>query len=65
MSRKGNCCNNAVAESFFKTLKTEQIYSNKLISKDQMILDIFEYIKIMVQQKRRHSTLEYKNIEEF
>jgi transposase InsO family protein len=59
MSRKGNCFNNAVAESFFKTLKTEQIYS-KLISKDQMILDIFEYIKIMVQQKRRHSALEYK-----
>jgi transposase InsO family protein len=56
MSRKGNCCNNAVAESFF-TLKTEQIY--KFI-KDQMILDIFEYIEIMVQQKRRHSALEYK-----
>jgi hypothetical protein len=46
-----------LAESF-KTLKTEQIYSNKLISKDQMILDIFEYIEIMVQQKRRHSALE-------
>jgi hypothetical protein len=30
-----------------------------------MILDIFEYIEIMVQQKKRHSALEYKNIEEF
>jgi transposase InsO family protein len=59
MSRKGNCCNNAVAESFFKTLKTEQIY-NKLISKDQMILDIFEYIKLWYNRKRRHSALEYK-----
>jgi transposase InsO family protein len=36
MSRKGNCWDNAVAESFFKTLKTEQIYGNKLISKEQM-----------------------------
>ena len=31
MSRKGNCCGKEVAESFFKTLKTEQIYGNKLI----------------------------------
>jgi transposase InsO family protein len=60
MSRKGNCWDNAVAESFFKTLKTEQIYSNKLISKDQMILDIFEYIKLWYNRKRRHSALEYK-----
>jgi transposase InsO family protein len=39
-SRKGNCWDNAVAESFFKTLKTEQIYGNKLISKEQMERDI-------------------------
>jgi hypothetical protein len=44
--------------SFFKTLKTEQFIVTYI--KDQMILDIFEYIKIMVQQKRRHSALEYK-----
>jgi putative transposase len=61
-SRKGNCWDNAVAESFFKTLKTEQIYGNKLISKDQMILDIFEYIEILYNRKIRHSALEYKNI---
>ncbi|MEN5436730.1 IS3 family transposase, partial [Sphingobacterium faecium] len=35
-SRKGNCWDNAVAESFFKTLKSEQIYGNKLVSKEQM-----------------------------
>jgi transposase InsO family protein len=46
MSRKENCWDNAVAESFFKTLKTEQIYGNKLKTKDQMKLDIFEYIEI-------------------
>jgi transposase InsO family protein len=40
-SRKGNCLDNAVAESFFKTFKTEQIYGNKLKTKDQMKLDIY------------------------
>jgi hypothetical protein len=45
-------------------LKTEQIYGNKLISKEQMELDIFEF-RNLVQQKRRHSALNYKKIEEF
>lgn len=40
MSRKGNCWENAVTESFFKSLKTELIYGNKLISKEQMKLEI-------------------------
>ena len=65
MSRKGNCWDNAVAESFFKTLKTEQIYGNKLISKEQMERDIFEFIEIWYNTKRRHSALDYKTIEEF
>jgi transposase InsO family protein len=65
MSRKGNCCDNAVAESFFKTLKTEQIYGNKLISKEQMERDIFEFIEIWYNRKRRYSALDYKTIEEF
>jgi transposase InsO family protein len=50
MSRKGNCWDNAVAE-FFKTLKTEQIYGNKLISKEQMERDIFEFIEIWYNRK--------------
>ena len=65
MSRTGNCWDNAVAESFFKTLKTESIYGNKLISKEQMKLQIFEYIEIWYNQKRRHSTLNYRTIKEF
>ena len=65
MSRKGNCWDNAVAESFFKSLKTELIYGNKLISKEQMKLEIFEYIEIWYNKKRRHSALNYQNIEEF
>ena len=65
MSRKGNCWDNAVAESFFKSLKTELIYGNKLISKEQMKLEILEYIEIWYNRKTRHSALNYKNIEEF
>ena len=45
-SRKGNCWDNAVTESFFKSLKTELIYGNKLITKEQMKHEIFEYIEI-------------------
>lgn len=65
MSRKGNCWDNAVAESFFKTLKTEQIYGNKLISKDQMKMNLFQYIEIWYNKKRRHSAIGNKTIEEF
>jgi putative transposase len=65
MSRKGNCWDNAVAESFFKSLKTELIYGNKLITKEEMGLEIFEYIEIWYNKKRRHGALNYKTIEEF
>ncbi|MFS4432193.1 IS3 family transposase [Chryseobacterium sp. S90] len=65
MSRKGNCWDNAVAESFFKTLKPEQIYDNKLISKKQMKTDLFEYIEIWYNKERRHSTLGNLTIEQF
>ena len=65
MSRKGNCWDNTVAESFFKSLKTELIYGNKLIPKEQMKLDIFEYIEIWYNKKRRYSALNYATIDEF
>lgn len=65
MSRKGNCWDNAVAESFFKTLKTELIYGNKRMSKKQMELEVFEYIEIWYNKKRRHSALNYLTIQEF
>ena len=71
MSRKGNCWDNAVAESFFKSLKTELIYGNKLIFKERMKLEIFDpsdneqakqYIDIWYNRKRRHSALNYVTI---
>jgi len=46
MSRKGNCVDNAVAESFFISLKTKLIYRHKLIFKERMKLEIFKYIEI-------------------
>ena len=51
MSRNGNCWNNAVAESFFKTLKCELIYVNSLISPKQMELLICEYIETWYNKK--------------
>lgn len=56
---------NAVAESFFKTLKTELIYGYKQISREQMKLRLFQYIEIWYNRKRRHSFLNNLNIEEF
>ncbi|MGI4806126.1 MAG: IS3 family transposase [Janthinobacterium lividum] len=65
MSRKGNCWDNAVAESFFKTLKAECIYQNKLETKQQATLLIFEYIEIWYNRKRLHSALGYVSPNEF
>lgn len=65
MSRKGNCWDNAVAESFFKTLKTECVYKHKYQFKTQAELSVFEYIETWYNKKRRHSTLNYKTIQEF
>ena len=64
MSRKGNCWDNAVAESLFKTLKTELIYGYKQICKEQMRLKLFQYIEIWYNRKKRHSFLNNLNIEE-
>lgn len=65
MSRKANCWDNAVAEAFFKSLKMELIYGNKLMNKNQMRAAIFEYIEIWYRKQRRHSYLDYMTIEEF
>ena len=65
-SRKGNCWDNAVAESFFKTLKCELVYPFKnLLSADRMRSEVFRYIEIWYNRKRRHSYLGYLTIEEF
>ena len=65
MSSKGNCWDNAVAERFFKSMKTGLIFRNKLISKEQIKLEIFEYIEIWNYRKKRHLALNYASIKEF
>ena len=59
MSRKGNCWDNAVSESFFKSLKAEWTNWYTYHSFDQAALSIFEYIEVWYNVKRRHSALGY------
>lgn len=60
MSRKANCWDNVVAESFFKTLKVELIYENSFDAIEQAKTKIFEWIEIWYNKKRLHSSLGYK-----
>ncbi len=57
MSRKGNCWDNAVAESFFKTLKNHIVYYNYFYTKRQAKYEIFEYIEFFYNRTRSHSYL--------
>ncbi len=59
MSGKGNCYDNAVAESFFHTLKTELVYFESYQTRDKARKSIFDYIEIFYNRQRRHSTLNY------
>ena len=59
MSRKGNCWDNACAESFFHSLKVESIQGEELMDKKMMRQNVFEYIEIDYNKKRRHSALGY------
>ena len=59
MSRKGNCWDNAVVESFFATLKTELIAGQRFRSRADARAAVFEYIEVWYNRKRRHSTLGY------
>jgi len=59
MSRRANCWDNAVAESFFHTLKTELFYQESLKNKSKTNEMIFEYIEIFYNRKRRHSYTNY------
>ena len=65
MSRKGNCWDNAVAESFFKSLKKECVYRNKYQTKNEAKLSVFQWIETWYNTNRRHSSLGYKSIREF
>jgi transposase InsO family protein len=59
MSRKANCWDNAVAESFFATLKTELVYQCAWVTRAEARGALFEYLEIFYNAQRRHSSLGY------
>lgn len=65
MSRRGNCYDNAVAESFFKTLKKELVRKQIFRTRTEATSKIFEYIEMFYNSKRRHSYLGYISPNEF
>lgn len=65
MSRRGNCWDNAVVESFFHTLKTELVHHRRYATREEARQDIFEWIEVFYNRLRRHSTLGYRSPVEF
>lgn len=59
MSRKGNCYDNAVMESFFATLKKELIHRSHFKTREEARLKIFEWIEVWYNRERRHSAIGY------
>ena len=65
MSRKGNCWDNACVESFFSTLKLERVYHQRYRTRDEARRDVLEWIEIVYNRQRRHSSLGYRSPAQF
>jgi len=65
MNHKGSCYDNAVVESFFKTLKNEMVKMVRFNSREEARSKVFEYIEVFYNRTRLHSTLGYKSPVEF
>ena len=65
MSRKGNCWDNAMMESFFATLKKERVHHESYATREEARQSIFEYIELFYNTRRRHSALGYLSPEQF
>lgn len=65
MSRRGDCYDNAVVESFFGTLKTELIHGRRYATRAEARSDIFEYVEVFYNRERRHSALGYLSPAEY
>ena len=59
MSRRGNCYDNAVAESFFSSLKNELVNHCSFKTRDEARTAVFEYIEVFYNRQRRHQSLDY------
>ena len=57
MSRKGNCWDNAIAESFFHSIKIELIYTERYATRENAKQSIFQYIEVYYNRLRRHSSI--------
>ena len=65
MSRKGNCWDNALTESFFNSLKNERVHGTIYATRAAAEADLFEYIEVFYNRSRRHSTLGYSSPNRF
>jgi transposase InsO family protein len=65
MSRRGDCWDNAVAESFFSTLKMELVYETAWRTRADACVEVFEYVEVFYNGQRRHSSLGYLSPVEF
>ena len=65
MSRRGDCWDNAVAESFFGTLKMELLYELPLQTRSATRSAVADYIETFYNVRRRHSSLDYRSPLEF
>ena len=65
MSRKGNCWDNSVAESFFGSLKKELIHHRRFRTREEASLEIFDYIEIFYNRQHSHSNNDYVSPLEF
>lgn len=65
MSRKGNCYDNAVVESFFSSLKNEWVFHQTFFDRDQARAALFDYIELFYNRQRRHAALDYQSPVQF
>jgi putative transposase len=65
MSRRGNCFDNAVVESFFSSLKKERIRRRIYQSREEARADVFDYIEVFYNRVRRHSHLGHMSPRDF
>lgn len=65
MSRKGDCWDNAMMESFFGSLKTEWVYGKNYQTREEAKQDLFKYIEMFYNRQRRHASLGYISPTEF
>jgi len=65
MSRKGNCWDNAPMESFFHSLKVEQVHHDDYRTRDEARSAIFDYIEIFYNRQRKHSYIDYQSPVDF